>query len=308
MSRKLKILALSIFAGGALFVSSAMGMSYRYELNGVDFSAPEILENETEEGTAGYNYRAKYSLPVLTLMEFNANDQDDDGIVVAPDKYKVAWSVEKPEALRGLNFDFDSAKSLLTITGVLPESDDTYNFSVVAEIVECDYKEAISTKTNFDNEYKIYVQAGSHELITTDEDFKASVKPADGVDLHKATSKYSVTVRAPQRESHHELVYSSYVERENGTPVIDLPEWLKYEVSEKVKDEYNEEQVAAIIITLNKDVKVKDGTRAAVHVLFTPDKEDKNKSVGWDVLYSEEPEEEEKKEEAKPQKKGWFSW
>ena len=292
-----------------LLVSSAFAMSYRYELNGANDSAPEIRENESEEGIAGYNYSAKYNLPGLTLIEFNANDDDDDGVVVAPAKYKISWKVEAPEALKGLDFDFSQETLSLNITGVLPTLDDTYEFHIIAEISECEYKEAIGTRTNFNTDYKIYVHPADHELVTSGEYFDSSVKPADGVDIHKAASNYSVVITAPKRESHHEFVYSAYIESENGKPVIDLPDWLKYEIKEKVKDEYNDEQIAAVIVTLNANTKVKDGTKAVVRVLFTIDNEQKYKSVGWDVAYSQEKVDEEKKEEVKPQpKKGWFSW
>ena len=306
MSKKILVLSLSLMAT-LLIVSSAMAMSYRYELNGVEDAVPEIFENDPEEGTAGFNYSAKYHLPALTLMEFNAGDEDDDGMVVASDKYKISWKAEVPAALNGLNFDF--ASDTLTITGVLPSSDDTYNFSIVAEVSECDYKEAIGTRTNFDSEFKLYVRPSDYELIASGADFDSIVKPAESVDIHKAASNYFVTVRAPQRESHHELVYSAYIETEDGKPVINLPEWLKYEISEKVKDSYNEEQIAAVIITLNSNAQVADGTKAVVRVMFTVDNEQKYKSVGWDVAYSQEKVEDEKKEDAKPQpKKGWFSW
>ena len=292
-----------------LISSASMAMSYRYELTGVNDAAPEIQDNEPEEGVAGYNYATKYNLPDLTLTEFNANDDEDDGVVLTADRYKIVWKVDAPEALNGLNFDFNAEPSALKITGVLPASDDIYDFHIVAEVSECEYKEAVGTVTSFDNEYKIYVRPADHELVTSGSYFDSSVKPADGVDIHKAASNYSVTVRAPQRESHHELIYSAYIDSEDGKPAISLPEWLKCEISEKVKDRYNDEQIAAVIITLNANAKVADGTKAVVRVLYTIDNEQKYQSVGWDVAYSQEKvEQESKKEEAKPQKKGWFSW
>ena len=306
MSKKILAVSLSLMAV-LLIVSSAMAMSYRYELNGVEDAIPEIFENAAEDGVAGFNYTAKYHLPALTLTEFNAGDEDDDGMLVTPDKYKVVWKADAPEAMNGLNFNFDS--DTLTIVGILPMSDDTYEFSIVAEVTECDYKEAIGTKTSFDTDYKLFVHPADHELIVSGSEFDSTVKPAENVDIHKATSNYSVTIRAPQRESHHELVYSAYIETEDGKPVIDLPEWLKYEVSEKVKDSYDDEQIAAVIVTLNSNAKVKDGTKAVVRVMFTVDNNQEYKSVGWDVTYSNEKVEDTKKEETKPQpKKGWFSW
>ena len=248
----------------------------------------------------------------MTLTEFNAGDEDDDGMLVTPDKYKFIWKADAQAEMNGLNFDFNTESSTLTIVGTLPTSDDTYEFNLIAEVTDCDYKEAIGTRTSFDTDYRIFVHPSDHELITSGSYFDSTVKPAENVDIHKATSNYSVTIRAPQRESHHELVYSAYIETEDGKPVIDLPEWLKYEVSEKVKDSYDDEQIAAVIVTLNPNAKVADGTKAVVRVLFTVDNEQKYKSVGWDVAYSQEKAEEEaKKEEDKPQpktKKGWFSW
>ncbi len=307
MSKKILVVSLSLMAV-LLIVSSAMAMSYRYELNGVADAIPEIFENAAEDGVAGFNYTAKYHLPALTLTEFNAGDEDDDGMLVTPDKYKFVWKAEAPEAMNGLNFNFDS--DTLTIVGILPLSDDTYEFSIIAEVTECDYKEAIGTRTSFDTDYRLFVHPADHELIVSGSEFDSTVKPAENVDIHKATSNYSVTVRAPQRESHHELVYSAYIESEDGKPVIDLPEWLKYEVSEKVKDSYNDEQIAAVVVTLNSNAKVAEGTKAVVHVMFTVDNEQKYKSVGWEVAYSQEKvEKKAEKEETKPQpKKGWFSW
>ena len=306
MSKKILVVSLSLMAV-LLIVSSAMAMSYRYELNGVEDAIPEIFENAAEDGVAGFNYTAKYHLPALTLTEFNAGDEDDDGMLVTPDKYKFVWKADAPEAMNGLNFNFDS--DTLTIVGILPLSDDTYEFSIIAEVTECDYKEAIGTRTSFDTDYRLFVHPADHELIVSGSEFDSTVKPAENVDIHKAASNYSVTVKAPQRESHHELVYSAYIESEDGKPVIDLPEWLKYEVSEKVKDSYNDEQIAAVIVTLNSNAKVKDGTKAVVRVMFTVDNNQEYKSVGWDVTYSNEKVEDAKKEEAKPQpKKGWFSW
>ena len=313
-SKFIRVLLLSI-AAMLVFASVTMADSYYEFVESNDFfiTYPEVyeennIEDKYEDLVVGYNYRIRYRLPVMEL--YYVDDEYDDDLLISPSDYTVSWDIVPldftNEWLNIEQITSDDSSDILIVNGVLsPAISGDYNFAITAEIVDVADKEqdgvAIGLKTSFDTELTISLIDDTHILVVSgDTSFDECVVFEDSVDLGQVTPDYKVVVNAPYTTSRRGIKYSDYIQSPDygdDFEVIDLPEWLTFDiVSTSFDEENDEDRITSVVVYFNHSHTsiLNDGTKGVVRIPFI-DRENGDPSfvMGWDVTFvskDEEPE------------------
>ena len=209
-----------------------------YEENGV--------EDRYEDLIVGYNYKIRYRLPVPVLYFVDAEGDEE---IVEPKAYTISWDI-KPlfsnnDWLNIEQITSDDSSDIMVLSGILPVQSGDYNFVILATVVDVadkDYDgEAIGCKTSFDEELTIALIDDERILaVSGDTSFDTSVTCNESTDLTIVTPEYSVDVRAIYIGSGRSKRISDYIaspDEYDDFELIDLPEWLKYDVMDTYLDE-----------------------------------------------------------------------
>ena len=317
-------------------VSGAVGNDWETETtaNGgtytltYDFDGDDIEEiDEDYDAVAGHNFRVRYRLPALVLtagFDFVHNTNDDydaDGeFTLSQDKCTFAWDIKGTTFSTDLissdlffTFDKDDSGDLVVLSGLLPDSDDTYtiSFDLVATISAIDvtgvtlsdnatsnsnYLKQITGNvagTSFDSEITIIVGKDEDKAsrVLSGASFDTYVKAAEGVKLNVVSSDYAVTVSVPATPEETplgtEYVYNLFIASEDEQP--QLPAWL-YIKDMKTATVDDETQIVSLDIALSPDVKAAKGEKGRVFITIS-DLEYNTFTVCWNVAYDPDKEE-----------------
>ena len=283
------------------------------------FESPELHEDnpDADESYFGYNYLAKYRLPKAKLYIFKPENADDeDSWTLIPDTaYTLSWDmVSEFNGLKLKEKTSDASGDIFVVSGYFPDSADAYTcrFLVTATVVDVNdetYREyAIGTTTSFDESIEISIGPDTEHISATPEDFaRYVVYNSKDISLNEVTEDYAVTVTMSADYDNIDKRYGRYIRSDNDY-TVNLPEWLKYEITgqqtsfsnEELKEafeEVNGKAITSIVIKFNDNYdgkllgELKEGTKARVNIpLVSADDFDNPEIVlSWDVEYHKKP-------------------
>ena len=291
----------------ALFaISMAYAESYTLEIDDdseLDFEI--FTEYEDLEFYEGYNYYVKYHIPKLALKE------DDTDEIVPPEEadgdeifvnYELSWDfrpISEDYDFLTPTFTKDDSGDVLVLVGLLPESADSYGFTLTPKI-SGDYFESATINVSFDLSVEVvefydYVyNTNGDDIELWKEDtgraaqqsrFRRVVSHDVSTDLNVVTHSYIVDVIAPDDEG-----YASYINSKD----INLPYWLSFDITGTSNDNLDGDSgdygVTSIRLKFNEGSIVADSTDAVVRIPLTEAKKGDElivRVLGWPVTFSD---------------------
>ncbi len=292
----------------ALFaISMAYAESYTLDIDDdseLDFEI--FTEYEDLEFYEGYNYYVKYHIPKLALKE------DDTDEIVPPEEadgdeifvnYELSWDfrpISEDYDFLTPTFTKDDSGDVLVLVGLLPESADSYGFTLTPKI-SGDYFESATINVSFDlsvevvefSDYVYNTKGDDIELWKEDtgraaqkSKFRRVVSHDVSMDLNVVTHSYIVDVIAPDDEG-----YASYINSKD----INLPYWLSFDITGTSNDNLDGDSgdygVTSIRLKFNEGSIVADSTDAVVRIPLTEAENGKRELIvrvlGWPVTFSD---------------------
>ena len=295
-----KKLFLMFFVCVFTFVASSAMAATAYKLDRGDGDVDDHVEDDRTFFMGG-NFYKEYSLPILQLVSYDQDLGDEAENYPIETDFKVSWKVSPDnDGLAILLVSSDVSGDFLILSGLLPSSTDQtdayeepesdgdpykYNFSLIASITEIEgseYQSLVGTEISFD----LYEDVEIYGYNNADEEFVqyevASETRAKNVisedftslsDFKVVKSDYSVNVKGYVDTVTFSQYYIDYIDTEDATEPIDIPEWLSYDIktrNENFGEEDDAKPITLITLKYNDDYAgiFQDGSKGVVRVPF----------------------------------------
>ncbi|MBQ9419692.1 MAG: HYR domain-containing protein [Synergistaceae bacterium] len=287
MSKKFFVLFLALCMT-LLAVSGAMAASGYALVVSDDNEDPEAYDSNLDDLYIGYNYKAKYTRPTLSLRWYQDLDDEDEYTVV--EGFTVDWKLSPDISGITITAATDSVSGdNFILSGVVPSTSvDRFDIlATVKTVTSSQANGAIGQTYLFENVDSLSVSSESTHILVTptsgEAQFNGHVVVGTGVELTKASQNYSVVVNASQDSSGYVPFYVDFIQSsdEAAEYMIDLPDWLTVSsVTYATSSDFNVTDadwtdfgdgglpIKSITISTKSGVTVSSDAKGAVHIPF----------------------------------------